>query len=111
MTLTLDQRKERYYKLVLEKASTLHSSWVTNSITSKKLVEKANEYAFSTKIKTDANYRFKACVFIVALGIRIKKRYNTFFRRLFRIFHGPRKKGKTLLQEEKSPSQSRGRPK
>ena len=86
MTLTLDQRKDRYYKLVLEKASVLYSSWVSKGILSKQIIARANEYAFSTKIKSEANYRFKVCVFIVALGIRIKKRYKTFFRRLFRIF-------------------------
>lgn len=86
MSLTIDERKERYYNIVLEKANVIYNSWSTLAIKSKKLVAQANEYAFNNRLKTDAYYRFQALVFTVALEIRIKKRYCTFFRRLFRLF-------------------------
>ena len=86
MGLTIDERKERYYKLVLEKANKIYSSWGTNGITSKQLVAKANAYAFDNRLKTNADYRFYTLAFAVALGIRLEKRYGTFFRRLFRFF-------------------------
>lgn len=86
MALTRNERKERYYNLVLNKANQLYSLWKSERIRSKQVVAKANEYASGTQLKTDANYRFHALVFTVALGIRLEKRYRTFFRRLFRIF-------------------------
>ena len=85
MALTRNERKERYYNLVLNKANQLYSLWESERIRSKQVVAKANEYASGTQLKTDANYRFHALVFTVALGIRLEKRYGTFFRRLFRI--------------------------
>lgn len=86
MALTINERKERYYNLVLNKAKQLYSLWESERIRSKQVVAKANEYASESQLKTDANYRFNALVFTVALGIRLEKRYGTFFRRLFRIF-------------------------
>lgn len=86
MALTMNERKERYYKLVLEKANEMYATWQTNSIRSKRLVAQANEYAFDNRLKIDAFFRFRVLVFVVALEIRLEKRYGTFFRRLFRIF-------------------------
>ena len=42
--------------------------------------------AFNKRLKTDVLYRFYVLAFAVALGIRLEKRYGTFFRRLFRLF-------------------------
>lgn len=86
MSLTMDERKERYYKLVLEKANKIYSLWRTKGIASKRLVAQANEYAFDHRLKTNANYRFHVFAFAVALGMRLEKRYGTFFRRLFHLF-------------------------
>ena len=86
MALTIEERKERYYKFVLEKANKIYTSWQANGITSKEIVAKANEYAFGKSLKLDASYRFRALSFIVALGIRLEKRYSTFLRRLFHFF-------------------------
>lgn len=86
MSLTLEQRKERYYKFAQEKANEIYDFWQTNGIKSKHLVAKANEYAFDNRLKTDVKYRFYAFAFALALGIRLEKRYGTFFRRLFRFF-------------------------
>ena len=86
MPLTMDEQKERYYRLVLDKANEIYSSWIAKRIPSKRLVAQANEYAFDNRSKLDASYRFHAFAFMVALGIRLKKRYGTFFRRLFRLF-------------------------
>lgn len=86
MSLTIDKRKERYYTIVLEKANVIYNSWSTLAIKSKKLVAQANEYVFNNRLKTDVNYRFQALAFTVALEMRIKKRYDTFFRLLFRLF-------------------------
>ena len=86
MALTMDERKERYYKLVLEKANEIYASWQTNGIKSKRIVEQANVYAFDKRLKLDAGYRFYILAFTVALGIRLERRYGTFFRRLFFVF-------------------------
>ena len=51
--LTLDERKERYYKLVLEKSHEIYFSWSKDGTTSKQLVTQANEYAFDKRLKTD----------------------------------------------------------
>lgn len=86
MALTINERKERYYNLVLNKANQLYSLWETSRIKSKQLVAQANKYAVDNRLETDANHRFHVLVFAVAMWIRLDKRYGTFFRRLFRIF-------------------------
>lgn len=86
MSLTLEQRKERYYQFAKEKADKIYSLWEANKITSKKLVAKANEYAFDNRLKTNAEYRFYAYAFVLALELRLQTRYGTFLRRLFRFF-------------------------
>ncbi len=86
MARTIGEQKKRYYKLVLEKANEIYASWQTNGIKSKRLVAQANEYALDNRLKLVANYRFYALAFTVALGIRLERRYGTFFRRLFYLF-------------------------
>ena len=86
MAQTIDEQKERYYNLVLEKANKMYSSWRAQKVTSKQLVAKAYEYAFDKRLRTNASYRFYTLVFTVALEIRLGKRYATFLRRLFLLF-------------------------
>lgn len=86
MARTIDEQKKRYYNLVLGKANEIYASWQTNGIKSKRLVAQANEYAFDNRLKELATYRFQVLAFTVALEIRLKKRYGTFFRRLFYFF-------------------------
>lgn len=86
MPQTIDEQKERYYNLVLEKANKTYFSWRAQKTTSKKLVAKAYEYAFNNRLKTEASYRFYTLVFTVALEIRFGKRYVTLLRRLFLLF-------------------------
>ena len=86
MSLTINERKERYYQLVLEKANKTYALWRTERIKSKKLVAQANEYAFNERLRADAVYRHRALIFTVALRIRLDKRYKTFFRKLFLLF-------------------------
>ena len=86
MAIETDGRKERYYKLALAKGNEIYASWATSSAVSKRIVAKANEYAFNKRLKTDALYRFHVLAFMVALGLRLEKRYATFLRKLFRLF-------------------------
>ena len=86
MAQTIDEQKERYYNLVLEKANKTYSSWRAQKVTSKQLVAKAYEYAFDKRLRINASYRFYTLVFTVALEIRLGKRYATFLRRLFLLF-------------------------
>lgn len=86
MTPTIDELKNRYYKIVLEKGDAIYSSWGKNRTTSKDLVKKANEYAFDARLKTNRTFRFLVLAFIYALGLRLEKRYGTFWRKLFRLF-------------------------
>ena len=86
MSLTINERKERYYQLVLENANKTYALWRTEQIKSKKLVAQANEYAFNERLRADAVYRHRALIFTVALRIRLDKRYKTFFRKLFLLF-------------------------
>lgn len=85
MSLTLEQRKERYYKFAKEKADRIYSLWEANKLTSKQIVAKAYEYAFDSRLKTNAEYRFYAYAFALALRVRLENRYGTFLRRLFRF--------------------------
>lgn len=85
MSLTLEQRKERYYQFAKEKADKIYSLWEADKISSKKLVAKANEYAFDNRLKTNAEYRFYTYAFVLALELRLQTRYGTFLRRLFRF--------------------------
>ena len=86
MNQTIEQRKERYYKLVAKRGYTVYSSWVKNGVTSKQIVIKANEYAFDKRLKKDTSYRFRALSFAFALEQRITKRYNSLFRKLIYLF-------------------------
>lgn len=86
MPQTIEELKERYYKIVLEKGGIIYSLWGKNGTTSKQIVAKAYGYAFDKRIKTDGAFRFKALAFTYALGIRLEKRYRTFLRKLFRLF-------------------------
>ena len=86
MALTIDERKDRYYKLVLEKGTAVYFSWVKQGIASKRLVAKAKEYAYNKRLKTDYGYRFQALVFAYALSLRVEKRYRTFLRKIFHWF-------------------------
>ena len=86
MTPTIEELKNRYYKIVLEKGDAIYSFWETNRTTSKELVKKANEYAFDTRLKTDEIFRFNVLTFVYALSMRLEKRYSTFWRKLFRWF-------------------------
>lgn len=86
MAQTIDEQKERYYNLVLEKANKTYSSWRAQKVTSKQLFAKAYEYAFDKRLRTNASYRFYTLVFTIALEIRLGKRYATFLRRLFLLF-------------------------
>ncbi|MBO5737226.1 MAG: hypothetical protein J6S04_05415 [Clostridia bacterium] len=86
MTSTIDERKEKYYKVVLEKAKGVYASWGKSGVTSKGIAAQANAYAFDKRLKTDAAYRFRAVIFACALGMRMEKRYATFLQKLFRLF-------------------------
>ena len=86
MALTMDEIKNRYYKLVLEKGNAVYASFGKRGMTSKRLVVQANTYAFDKRLKTDGVFRFHALAFAYALGLRVEKRYSTFLRKLFRIF-------------------------
>ena len=86
MPSTMSERKQAYYKIVSKKASALYSSWGYKRGISKKLVKKANEYAFDKRLKTDIAYRFSVIVFVYALSLRLEKYYRSFLRKLFHIF-------------------------
>jgi hypothetical protein len=86
MAETINERKKTYYKLVTRKAAAIYASWEKKGVTSKQLAAKAYDYAYDKRLKTDNSYRFNVFAFAYALGMRIEKRYNTFFRKLFRLF-------------------------
>ena len=86
MTLTIDELKERYYKVVLEKGSEIYSFWCKNKTKSKRIVAKANEYAFDKRLKSNEKVRFYALAFAYALGLRLEKRYRRFLCKLLRLF-------------------------
>lgn len=86
MTLTIDELKERYYKVVLEKGSEIYSFWCKNKTKSKRIVTKANEYAFDKRLKSNEKVRFYALTFAYALGLRLEKRYRRFLCKLLRLF-------------------------
>ena len=93
MIPTIDERKERYYQIVLEKARGVYASWGKNGASSKALVAQAHAYAFDKRLKMDITYRLRALVFTCALSMRIEKRYATFFQKLFRLFAFLRERG------------------
>ena len=86
MALTMDELKSKYHKIVVEKGNAAYFSWVKTGISSKRLVAKANEYAFHPRLKADGAFRLEVLAFAYALGLRIEKRYSTFWRKLFRLF-------------------------
>ena len=86
MTPTIDELKNRYYKLVVKKADVIYSSWGKKRKTSKLIVIKANKYIFDKRLKADGAFRFQALAFAYALGMRLQKRYATFLRKLFHLF-------------------------
>ena len=86
MNQTIEELKERYYKLVAQRGQTVYSSWVKNGAKSKQIVIKANEYAFDKRLKNDTSYRFRALAFAFALEIRITKRYATLLRKIIYLF-------------------------
>ena len=86
MAITMDERKDRYYKLVVKKGSAIYSLWGNSGTISKQIVAKANEYAFDERLKSDYSYRFQVLAFTYALELRLEKRYKGFFRKLFRLF-------------------------
>ena len=60
MALSVEELKKRYYQIVLKKGSAIYSSWERYKTPSKKIVAKANEYAFDKRLKTDALALLKA---------------------------------------------------
>ena len=86
MALTIDERKDRYYKLVLDRGTAVYSSWKKHGVASKRLAARAREISESKSFKTDYGYRFQALVFAYALSLRVEKRYGTFLRKLFLYF-------------------------
>lgn len=86
MALTTSERKERYYRFVLDRANALCSSWGKRAVRSKQLVVQAKEYAFDKRLKTNISYRFQVLVFTYALELRIAKRYGMLLRKIFHIF-------------------------
>jgi hypothetical protein len=86
MALTIDELKNRYHEIVLKRADAIYFSWGNARKVSKQIVAKAKEYAFDERLKVDWAFRFEVFAFTHALGMRLKKRYNTRLRKLFRIF-------------------------
>ena len=86
MALTVEEVKIRYYQTVLEKGNAIYASWGKHGTTSKQIVAKANDYAFDKRLKTDEVFRFHTLAFAYALGMRLEKRYSTFWCKLFRLF-------------------------
>jgi hypothetical protein len=82
----VDKRKQVYCKIVAKKAYALYSLWGNKRGLSKKLVNKASEYALDKRLKTDKAFRFSVIVFAYALSLRLEKYYHNFFRKLFYLF-------------------------
>lgn len=93
MTLTIEELKNKYCKIAVEKGNAIYSSWGKNGTTSKKLVTQANEYAFDKRLQTDGVFRLQVIAFAYALEVRLEKRYGTFWRKLFRLFAFLRERG------------------
>ena len=86
MTVIHDERDSKYYALVLKKGEGEYASWINNGMSSKQLVEKANEFLFDNRLKTDFAFRLRVLIFACALQIRMDKRYRGFWRKLIRLF-------------------------
>ena len=86
MAITIADRKEKYYKLVLIKGEGIYFSWEEKRVKSKRIVAKANEYVLDKRLQSDFSYRFHALSFAYALGLRLTNRYRGFIRKIFRIF-------------------------
>ena len=86
MPSMVDERKQVYCKIVAKKAYAVYSLWGNKRGVSKKLVNKASEYALDKRLKTDRAFRFSVIVFAYALSLRLEKYYHNFFRKLFHLF-------------------------
>ena len=60
MTPTIDELKDGYNKIVLEKSDTIYDSWQKNRTASKKLVAQAKEYAYDARIKKDGTFSWNS---------------------------------------------------
>ena len=81
-----DERKKRYHKRVVERGNAVYAFWLKHKTRSKKIVMKANEYAFDKRLTKDVSYRFQVLAFVYALSLRLERRYRGFLRKLFRLF-------------------------
>ena len=71
---------------VIGRAYRVHDKWVEKKYSSKKIVESVEEAVADVKKKKTRSACINALVCLFALDLRIKERYNNFFRCLFSYF-------------------------
>ena len=70
---------------VIERGYAIYDGWNDNKFNSRQIVA-AVTAAFKSIKKKNAKFHFEALAYLFALDLRIKEKYNSFFRRLFSFF-------------------------